>query len=167
MTRPPAGSAPTIAPPIRGLALIRSNFGWLMAPFAVQLRLSSPAKAGDPVRRGFAAPSLQLWILDRPVKPGDDGVRRHQRVRDAASRKPRPPHGDVRVGCFICTRACHTVAYRCREREAASKPCVSCSNKHPKPRRSIRKRRCGARRARHSESGFIRSLQWPKRPLAL
>jgi hypothetical protein len=35
--------------------------------------LSSPAHAGDPVRRGFPAQallSLEYW--DRPVKPGDD-----------------------------------------------------------------------------------------------
>ena len=35
--------------------------------------LSSSAKAGDPVRRGFLELyHPRLWILGRPVKPGDD-----------------------------------------------------------------------------------------------
>jgi hypothetical protein len=35
--------------------------------------LSSPAKAGDPVRRGFSVKHVGLsGILDRPVEPGDD-----------------------------------------------------------------------------------------------
>ena len=36
---------------------------------------SSPAKAGDPVRRGSRFRYGRLGVLDRPVKPGDDSRR--------------------------------------------------------------------------------------------
>ena len=34
--------------------------------------MSSPAKAGDPVRRGLSVNRNVSGILDRPLKPGDD-----------------------------------------------------------------------------------------------
>ena len=45
----------------------------IRASFENVLRLSFPAKAGNPVRRGVSAPTPASGILGRPVKPDDDG----------------------------------------------------------------------------------------------
>ena len=51
--------APDIAPLIR-------------ATFENVFRLSFPAKAGNPVRRGLSGLTAASGILGRPVKPDDD-----------------------------------------------------------------------------------------------
>src|SRR5258708_3198037 len=48
---------------------------------------SSPAKAGDPVRRGLSVELSRRGILDRPGKPGDDSVTRASPVI-AGTRRP-------------------------------------------------------------------------------
>jgi hypothetical protein len=55
----PSGMAPDIAPLIR-------------ATFENVFRLSFPAKAGNPVRRGLSGLTAASGILGRPVKPDDD-----------------------------------------------------------------------------------------------